>query len=41
VQRLPNMLRVLTVMAATKRCPGLVGTAAYSQWAIANAHIMF
>jgi hypothetical protein len=41
VQRLPNMLRVPTVMAATKRCPGLVGTAAYSQWAIANAHIMF
>lgn len=41
VQRLPNMLRVPTVMAATTRCPGLVGTAAYSQWAIANAHIMF
>ena len=41
VQRLPNMLRVPTVMAATKRCPGLVGTAAFSQWAIANPQILF
>ena len=39
--RLTKTLAIPMMLAAQQRCPAIVSTAAYSQWAVQHAHLMF